>query len=612
MATYTAPLRDMRFVLHELLDAGALAQLPGYEQATPDLIDAVLEAAATLSQEVLFPLNLSGDREGCTYENGVVRTPAGFKAAYEQFAAGGWTSLACDPAYGGQGMPMLLSTVMEEMVSSANLAFGMYPGLSHGAYRALHAHASEELKATYLGHLVDGSWSGTMCLTEPHCGTDLGLIRTRAEPNGDGSYRVTGTKIFISAGEHDLTENIVHLVLAKLPGAPAGTKGISLFLVPKFLPTDDGRPGARNGVLCGSIEHKMGIHANATAVLNFEDARGWMVGAENSGMRSMFTMMNAARLAVGMQGLGIAETAVQSASAYARDRRQGKSVARSNAKETKSTDATPGSPVQAADPIIVHPDVRRMILESRSMTEAGRALAYWVGMELDRAEHHPDAATRREADDLVALLTPVVKAALTDLGTEAANNAVQVLGGHGYVHEWGVEQLVRDARIAQIYEGTNGIQALDLVGRKLGQDTGRLLRRFFHPVAAWLEAHGEDEALAAYAGPTAKAFGRLQQATMTVAQRGLSRPEEAAAAATDYLRLFALVAMAYMWCRMAETARRALDPARGGANGETPFYETKLEVGRFFMARVLPRHLTYFQGVMAGSDTLMRLPAEAF
>ena len=610
MATYTAPLRDMRFVLHELLDNSALAGLPGYEQATPDLIDAVLEEAAKLSEEVLFPLNLSGDKEGCTYENGVVRTPQGFKQAYDHMVEGGWTSLACDPAYGGQGMPMLLSTVFEEMVSSANLAFGMYPGLSHGAYRALHAHGTEDLKAQYLPKLVDGTWSGTMCLTEPQCGTDLGLIRTRAEPDGDGSYRITGTKIFISAGEHDLTENILHLVLAKLPGAPAGTKGISLFLVPKFLPTADGKPGARNGVMCGSIEHKMGIHANSTAVMNFDAAQGWLVGAPNSGMKCMFTMMNAARLAVGMQGLGIAETAYQSAAAYAKDRRQGKSVARSDAKETKSTDATPDSRAKdLADPIIVHPDVRRMLLEARSMTEAGRALSYWVGLELDRAEHHPDPAVRGEADDLVALLTPVVKAALSDLGSEAANNAVQVLGGHGYVHEWGVEQLVRDARIAQIYEGTNGIQALDLVGRKLGQDAGRLLRRFFHPVSAWLEAHADDPALAAYAGPTAKAFARLQQATLTIAQRGLAKPEEAAAAATDYLRLFALVAMAFMWCRMAETAGRKLGD---GANGEAPFYEAKLEVGRFFMARVLPRHSLHFQGVMAGGDTLVRLPAEAF
>jgi alkylation response protein AidB-like acyl-CoA dehydrogenase len=607
MATYTAPLRDIRFCLHELHDSSALSHLPGLEQATPDLMDAIIEEAAKLSQEVLFPLNLSGDKEGCTYENGVVRTPAGFKDAYKQLIEGGWTSLACDPAYGGQGMPMLVSTVFEEMVSSANLAFGMYPGLSHGAYRALHAHASDELKAEYLPRLVDGTWSGTMCLTEPQCGTDLGLIRTRAEPGPDGSYAITGTKIFISAGEHDLTENIIHLVLAKLPGAPAGTKGISLFLVPKFLPTPDGKAGPRNGVMCGSIEHKMGIHGNATAVMHFDGAQGWLVGPPNAGMKCMFTMMNAARLAVGMQGLGIAETAYQSAAAYAKDRRQGKSVRRSDAKETKSSESTPAA--AAADPIIVHPDVRRMLLEARSQTEAGRALSYWVGLELDRAEHHPDPAVRQESDDLVALLTPIVKAGLSDLGSEAANLAVQVLGGHGYVHEWGVEQLVRDARIAQIYEGTNGIQALDLVGRKLGQDTGRLLRRFFHPVAAWLEAHGGDAALAEFAGPTAKAFGRLQQATLTVAQRGMARPEEAAAAATDYLRLFNFVAMAFMWCRMAEVAGAKL---KAGANGDAGFYQGKLDVGRFFMARVLPRHSVHFQGVMAGGETLGLMAAEAF
>ncbi len=607
MATYTAPLRDISFVLHELLDSTALAALPGYDHATPELMDAVIAGAAKLSQEVLFPLNLSGDAEGCTYENGVVRTPKGFKEAYQQLTEGGWTSLTCDPEYGGQGMPHLVGTVFEEMVSSANLAFGMYPGLSAGAYRALHAHASADLKSLYLPKLVDGSWSGTMCLTEPQCGTDLGLIRTKAEPADDGSYRVTGTKIFISAGEHDLTENIVHLVLAKLPGAPAGTKGISLFLVPKFLPDADGGAGPRNGVMCGSIEHKMGIKASATAVLNFDAAQGWLVGQPNAGMRAMFTMMNAARLAVGMQGLGIAETAYQSAAAYARDRRQGKSVKTSDA-PTSSTDDSKSSE-HGADPIIVHPDVRRMLLESRAMTEAGRALSYWVGLELDRAERHPDPAARQEADDLVALLTPIIKAALSDLGSEAANNAVQVLGGHGYIHEWGVEQLVRDARIAQIYEGTNGIQALDLVGRKLGQDAGRLLRRFFHPVSAFLEAHAADEALAAYVGPTAKAFARLQQATMTVAQRGTARPEEAAAAATDYLRLFGLVAMAFMWCRMAAIAQEKL---KAGANGEAAFYQAKLDVGAFFMGRVLPRHSVHFQGVMAGAETLTRMTADAF
>ena len=605
MATYQAPLRDIRFVLHEVLDSGSVATLPGYEQATPELMDAVIDEAAKMSEQVLFPLNLSGDAEGCTYENGVVRTPKGFKEAYKHLIEGGWTSLACDPAYGGQGMPMLLSTVFEEMVSSANLAFGMYPGLSHGAYRAIHAHATDELKTQYLPKLVDGTWTGTMCLTEPQCGTDLGLIRTKAEPADDGSYRISGTKIFISAGEHDLTDNILHLVLAKLPGAPAGTKGISLFLVPKFLPNAEGEAGARNGVMCGSIEHKMGIKASSTAVMHFDGAQGWLVGPEHGGMRCMFTMMNAARLAVGMQGLGIAETAYQSAAAYAKDRRQGKSVKKSDARDTKSSE--PG--VNAADPIIVHPDVRRMLLEARSQTEAGRALSYWVGLELDRAEHHPDPAARQEADDLVALLTPIIKAALSDLGSEASNLAVQVLGGHGYVHEWGVEQLVRDARIAQIYEGTNGIQALDLVGRKLGQDAGRLLRRFFHPVSAFLEAQADNAELAAFVGPTAKAFGRLQQATLTVAQRGLSKPEEAAAAATDYLRLFGYVAMGFMWCRMALVAQEKL---RAGANGEAGFYQAKLDVGAFYMARVLPRHSLHFQGVMAGGETMMRMEAAAF
>ena len=597
MATYTAPLRDIRFVMHELLDSSSLASLPGFDHATPDTMDAVIEGAGKFAQDVLFPLSLSGDAEGCTYENGVVRTPKGFKEAYTQLIHDGWTSLACDPAYGGQGMPAMVGTVFEEIVSSANIAFGMYPGLSHGAYRAVYAHGSDALKAAYLPKLVDGTWSGTMCLTEPQCGTDLGMIRTKAEPSDDGSFRISGTKIFISAGEHDLTSNIIHLVLAKLPNAPPGTKGISLFLVPKFLPNEQGEAGMRNGLMCGSIEHKMGIKANATAVMHFDEAKGWLVGPAHGGMKAMFTMMNAARLAVGMQGLGIAETAYQSAAAYAKDRRQGKSVAKG------------GPSRDAADPIIVHPDVRKMLLEARSMVEAGRALSYWVGLELDRSEHHPDPVKRQQSDDFVALLTPIVKAALSDLGSEAANNAVQVLGGHGYVHEWGVEQLVRDARIAQIYEGTNGIQALDLVGRKMGQDMGRLLRSFFHPVAKFLEEHAEDAALAPYVGPTAKAFARLQQATMVIAQRGMAKPEEAAAAATDYLRLFGLVAMGFMWCRMAQVAGEKL---AAGANGETPFYQAKLDVGAFYMARVLPRHSMHFQGIMAGAETVTRMADAAF
>jgi alkylation response protein AidB-like acyl-CoA dehydrogenase len=596
MAVYQAPLREMRFVLYELLDAGELSRLPGYEQATPELIDAVLEEAAKLCERELFPLNLPGDAEGCHFENGVVRTPKGFKEAYRIYADGGWTALSCHPEYGGQGMPHTVASVVQEMICSANLSFGIYPLLSHGAYNALHRHATEELKQLYLPKLADGSWSGTMCLTEPQCGTDLGLVRTKAAPAADGSHRITGTKMFISAGEHDLTENIVHLVLAKLPDAPPGTKGISLFLVPKFLPTDDGRPGASNGVTCGAIEHKMGIKASCTCVMNFDDATGWLVGKPHGGMRAMFTMMNGARLGVGIQGLGVGTTAYQSAVAYAKERRQGQSLA-------KRGDASAG-----ADPIIVHPDVRRMLLECRAINEAARALACWVGLLSDRAERHPDPKEREAADDLVALLTPVIKAALTDHAVEAANNALQVLGGHGYIHEWGVEQLARDARITQIYEGTNGIQALDLVGRKLGQDAGRLLRRFFHPVSAWLAAHADDAALAPYVAPTAKAFGRLQQATLYVAQRGMARPEEAGAAATDYLKLFSLVAFAFMWCRMAEVAYAKLP----NSEAEAGFYQAKLAVGAFFMARVLPRHSSHFQSVMAGGETLMKLPEQAF
>jgi len=596
MAVYQAPLREMRFVLYELLDAGELCRLPGYEQATPELIDAVLEEAAKLCERELFPLNLPGDAEGCHFENGVVRTPKGFKEAYRIYVDGGWTALSCHPEYGGQGMPHTVASLVQEMICSANLSFGIYPLLSHGAYNALYRHATEELKQLYLPKLADGSWSGTMCLTEPQCGTDLGLVRTKAVPAADGSYRITGTKMFISAGEHDLTENIVHLVLAKLPDTPPGTKGISLFLVPKFLPTGDGRPGASNGVTCGAIEHKMGIKASATCVMNFDDATGWLVGKPHGGMRAMFTMMNGARLGVGIQGLGVGTTAYQSAVAYAKERRQGQSLAKR------------GVASAGADPIIVHPDVRRMLLECRAINEAARALACWVGLLSDRAERHPDPKEREAADDLVALLTPVIKAALTDHAVEAANNALQVLGGHGYIHEWGVEQLARDARITQVYEGTNGIQALDLVGRKLGQDAGRLLRRFFHPVSAWLAAHADDAALAPYVGPTAKAFGRLQQATLFVAQRGMARPEEAGAAATDYLKLFSLVAFAFMWCRMAEVAYAKLP----NAEAEAGFYQAKLAVGAFFMARVLPRHASHFQAAMAGGETLMQLPEEAF
>jgi len=594
MPTYKAPLRDIRFVLHELLQVAQLAELPGYGEATPDTIDAVLEEAAKLCEAVLAPLNRTGDEEGCHYENGVVRAPAGFKEAYSVFVAAGWSGLACDPAYGGQGLPKVLNTAFEEMICSANLSFGTYPGLSHGAYNALDLHGTDELKTRYLAKLVDGTWSGTMCLTEPQCGTDLGLIRSKAEPGADGAWRITGTKIFISAGEHDLTENILHLVLARLPDAPVGIRGISLFLVPKFLVKANGELGQRNGVACGGIEHKMGIKASATCVMNFEDAAGWLVGKPHKGMSAMFTMMNAARLAVGIQGLGLAETAYQGARDYAKERLQGRALAGAK---------FPGKP---ADPIIVHPDVRRMLLTMRAYTEGARALAYWVGIQLDVAAKHPDAAARQEADDLVALMTPIVKAFLTDSGFDVANLGMQVFGGHGYIRENGMEQLSRDARIAQLYEGTNGIQALDLVGRKLGIGTGRLLRRFFHPVQAFIEETQGEPPMAEFTLPLLKAFARLQQTTAWVAQQGLKDPEEAGAAASDYLRLFALVAIAYMWARMA---RIALDKQDGD---DAEFYRAKLATARFYMTRLLPQHTAHAAALMAGKAPLMALEAAAF
>ncbi len=589
MTPYQAPLADMRFVLDELHGAGDLAKLAGYEEATPDLIAEVLEAAGTFTAEKLQPLNRIGDEEGCHLENGVVRTPRGFKEAYKAFVEGGWVSLASDKEYGGQGLPQLVNIMVEEMICSTNLSFGMYPGLSQGAYNALRLHGSEELKQRYLPKLVDGSWAGTMCLTEPQCGTDLGLVRTRAEPAGEGSYRITGGKIFITAGEHDLTENILHLVLARLPEAPSGTRGITLFLVPKIL--EGGKP---NGVSCGRVEEKMGVHGVPACAINFDAATGYLVGKPNKGMSAMFTMMNAARLAVGVQGLGLAEAAYQGARDYARTRLQGRSVAGAK------------FPDQPADPLIVHPDIRRMLMTMRARVEGCRALAGWVGRAADEAARHPDAGKRAEADDLLALLTPIVKAHFTDTGFDCANLAVQIWGGHGYIRDNGVEQLVRDARITQIYEGTNGIQALDLIGRKLGQGTGRLLRRFFHPVASFIEEAGNEPAMAEFVLPLAKVFARLQQVTGQVAQAGLKDPEEAAAAAPDYLNFFALTALAYMWARMARIALAKQD------NDPTGFYKAKLITARFFMARLLPQQTTLFQTVSAGKASLMEMPADAF
>ncbi|HEX9448945.1 MAG TPA: acyl-CoA dehydrogenase C-terminal domain-containing protein [Dongiaceae bacterium] len=594
MPAYTAPLRDIRFVLNEVLNVEQLSTLPGFADATPDVIDAILDEAGKFCSQELQPLNHSGDEEGCHFDNGTVTTPKGFKEAYDKFVEGGWPGLPCDSDYGGQGLPKVINFAVEEMICSANLSFGMYPGLSNGAYNALHLHATPELKQLYLPKLVSGIWAGTMCLTEPQCGTDLGLIKTRAEPQTDGSYQITGTKIFISAGEHDLTENIIHLVLARLPDGPAGIRGISLFVCPKFLPAADGKPGTRNKVACGAIEKKMGIKASSTCVMNFDGAQAWLVGKKHKGMAAMFTMMNTARLAVGIQGLGIAEAAYQGAVTYAKERLQMRSL------------SGPKAPDKPADPIIVHPDIRRMLLTQRANTEAARALAYWAGMELDISAHHPDPARRQEADDRVALLTPLVKAYLTDHGFAAANLGVQVFGGHGFIRDWGMEQLVRDARITQIYEGTNGIQALDLVGRKLGVGTGRLLRRFFHPVSAYIDTTGKDPAMLEFVLPLAKAFAKLQQATGWLAQAGMKDPEEAGAAATDYLRLFSLVALGYMWCRMVAVAL----PKQEGE--EAAFYQGKIAAARFFVTRILPETNLLFTTLTAGKASLMAMPAEMF
>jgi alkylation response protein AidB-like acyl-CoA dehydrogenase len=597
MTVYKAPLRDYRFILQELFDVGELSKLPGYEEATPDTFEAVLEEGAKLCEEVLFPLNLPGDAEGCHFENGVVRTPKGFKEAYDLFRQGGWTALAMDPEYGGQGLPATLNFLMNEMVASANFSFGMYPGLSAGACEAIHKHGDEAQKKTWLPKIIDGTWSGTMCLTEPQCGTDLGQVRTRAEPTDrDGVYKITGTKIFISAGEHDLTDNIVHLVLARLPDAPTGTRGISLFIVPKFLVKPDGALGPRNGVRCGGIEHKMGIKASATCTMNFDEAEGYLIGGAHGGMRAMFTMMNAARLGVGLQGLAVGETAYQSARAYAMERLQGRSLHGA------------AMPEKPADPLIVHPDIRRMLLTMRAYTEGARALAAWVAMAVDKSEREADPDAREEAEDLVGVLTPIIKAMLTDNAFLVTNLGMQIYGGHGYIHDNGMEQLARDCRITQLYEGANGIQALDLVGRKMSQHMGRLMRRFFHPVDEYLRARMDKPELAEFILPTFRAFGRLQQVTALIAQKGLADPDEAAAAASEYLRAFGLVALGYVWSRIAEVCLAK----RKAANGEASFYEAKVATARFYIAKLLPETNALFAAIQAGAKPVMALDAAAF
>ncbi|HTY70531.1 MAG TPA: acyl-CoA dehydrogenase C-terminal domain-containing protein [Alphaproteobacteria bacterium] len=594
MPTYKAPLRDMRFVLYELLGIEGLRALPEGDGFGPDLVDPVLEEAAKLAEQVLLPLNRSGDEEGCVLENGVVRTPKGFREAYRTYAEGGWTSLACDPEFGGQGLPHALAVFVEEMVCATNLSFSLYPGLTFGAYSALHAHASDEVKQRFLPKLVDGSWTGAMCLTEPHSGSDLGLVRTRAVPQADGTYRITGTKIFISAGDHDLSENIVHLVLARLPDAPRATKGLSLFAVPKLLTDEHGRPAVRNAVTCGSIEHKMGIKASATCVINFDDATGWLVGEPHRGMAAMFTMMNTERLAVGVQGLGIAEAVYQNAAVYARERLQGRSVAGAR------------DPEKTADPIIVHPDVRRMLLTMRAYAEGMRALGQWVAQALDRRERDPDPEARAAADEFVGLMTPVVKALFTDIGVECASLGIQVFGGHGYIREHGMEQYLRDARIGPIYEGTNGIQALDLVGRKLPMCSGALAERFFAPVEEFIAAANAQPALAEFVRPLGVALDRLRGVTDWILKAGGADPEESAAAATEYLRLFGLVALGYMWARSAAVAL----PAAGGP--EAGFYQAKLNLARFYVQRLLPQTEALASAILAGGRAIRAFEEAAF
>lgn len=596
MATYQAPLRDMQFVMHELFDVvGELRQLPQHADLDVDLVDQVLEEGGRFAARVVFPLNLSGDREGCHFDAATqtVRTPQGFREAYQQFVEAGWPSLSCEPEFGGQGLPLVLNTAFLEMMNSANQAWTMYPGLGHGAYECLLAHGTPEQKARFLPKLVSGEWTGTMCLTEPHCGTDLGLLRSKAEPQADGSYRISGAKIFISAGEHDMSANIIHLVLARLPGAPVGTKGISLFIVPKFIPDAAGNPGQRNAISCGAIEHKMGLHGNATCQMNLDGAQGWLIGEPNKGLNAMFVMMNFARLGVGLQSLGLTEVAYQNAVVYARERLQMRSLSGAKA------------PEQVADPIIVHPDVRRMLLTARAYAEAGRAFTTYTALLADREIKHPDAGERSQAADLLALLTPVIKAFITDNGWIAVSEAMQVYGGHGYISDNGMEQYVRDARINLIYEGTNTIQALDLLGRKVLFDGGTRLKLFGRMVRQFVEQQQGDEAMQEFIRPLAELGERLTPLTMQLGMRAMQNPEEVGAAAVPYLRIVGHLIYAWLFARMA---RIALDKQDSG----DAFYAAKLHTARFYYQRLLPETAMLFQQAEAGVDALLAMPAELF
>ncbi|MBT0958594.1 acyl-CoA dehydrogenase C-terminal domain-containing protein [Alphaproteobacteria bacterium KMM 3653] len=591
MPQYTAPTADMQFVLHNVLKISE-SKTEGYSDLDSGFTGAVLEEAGKIASEVLSPLNVVGDTEGCVLENGVVRTPTGFDEAFKLMKEGGWTALDCDPEYGGQGMPYVLATAVGEMFSGANIAFNMYQGLTHGAYSAIHAHGTDEQKAKYLPKMVSCDWTGTMNLTEPHCGTDLGLMRTKAEPQDDGSFKITGQKIFISAGEHDLSDNIIHLVLAKIPGGPEGIKGVSLFIVPKFMVNDDGSLGDRNAVAVGKIEEKMGIHGNSTCVMNYDGATGYLLGTEHKGMRAMFTMMNEARIGVGLQGYAQAEVAYQNALIYAKDRLQGRAVTGTE------------NPEGPADPLIVHPDIRRNLMDQKSFTEGARAFVMWGASMIDDHVRAGDEL----ADDMVSLLTPVIKGFLTDKGFECAVAAQQVYGGHGYIEEWGMSQFARDARITQIYEGANGVQALDLVGRKLALNGGKAVMAFFEMIKSFCKEHGEAEGMADIIGPLKEASKDLQAAGMYFMQQGMKNPNNALSGSYDFMHMMGHVCLGLMWGRMAVAAKEAL----AAGEGDAEFYKAKLVTARFYAARHLPATKMHLARIESGADTVMGLEADHF